>query len=136
MKWFDDYYNESDKIPFEQLYGIHILSGFEYTHDKFGFSAARFILDGETYDAVCDPDDGWRSSLGGIFSTTEKCAQNIPDIQVEIMKADDKDLYGVVFIVRDKEYSARPVIWLGTDHNDAWYPYCVHRYEPENFVKL
>ena len=134
--WFDDCYEVDEMISFEELYGIHVISGFENTIDKFGFSAVKFILDGKTYMAVCDPDDGWRSSLGCIVKTEDKCATNLPNIIVEIRKADDKDLSGIVFIIRDNRYSARPFIWLGTLWTDSWYPSCEMRYIPENIVEL
>ena len=127
---------DTEGIPFKDLYGIHILSGCEYSFDKNGFSSLKFILDETTYEAVEDPHDGYRSSLGGVYRTTENCKLNIPDIKVEIMKCPEDDLDGIQFVVRENDYSARNVITIGTDHYDAWYPCAVMNFSPENFVRL
>ena len=135
MFFFSDAY-DTEGIPFKDLYGIHTLSGCDYSFDKNGFSSMRFILDGNTYEAVEDPNDGYRSTLGGVYRTTEYCARNIPDIKVEIMKCPDNDLDGIQFVVRDNDYSARSVIVIGTNYHDGYYPYAVMNFEPENFIRL
>ena len=132
---FSDAY-DTEGIPFKDLYGIYTLSGCEYSFDKNGFSSMRFILDGNTYEAVRDPEDGYRSSLGGIYRTTENCVQNIPDVEVEIMECPESNLNGIQFVVREDGYSARIVITVVTDHYDSWYPCAVMNFAPENFVEL
>lgn len=133
--FFSDAYNTKG-IPFEYLYGIHTLSGCEYSFDKNGYSSFRFILDGNTYEAVENPDDGYRSFIGGVYPTTENCARNIPDIEVEIMECSDGNLDGIQFVVREDGYSARCVITIATNNYDGYYPFAVMNFKPENFIKL
>lgn len=140
MYWCKAYENK-ESIPFRAFKGKHILGGVSYGNDKNGFSMTQFILDGVSYDAVCDPDDGYRSSLGGVYLSEEQCPKNLPNIRVEIKETgpdlkNGTDIDGIVFIIDDKRKPRKPILLIGTDHNDNWYPSCVMNYTPENLVEV
>ena len=135
MKYFDDCY--SNGKPYKDFIGEHILGGAEYIIDKNGFSGLRFMLDGESYDVLTDPHDGYRSSCSDVFAAEKECSKNLPNVKVIVKETgpDIKnctDVTGLVFIIKDDRKPRKPILLFGTDWYDNWYPYSVQEYTPEN----
>ena len=66
-------------ITLESLCGIHTLSAVEYGHSDDGQSELfYFTLDGITYCAEEDPDDGYRSAMGSLTISNKQLSTNIP----------------------------------------------------------
>jgi len=128
-----------EPIVYGKFVGKHTLSGVEHCfHD--GYSGLRLIIDNETYEVLCDPCDGYRSSCSGLFKTTEKCCRNLPNVKVEIKRTDsdfknNTDIDGLVFIIDDNRKPRKPILLVGTDMYDGWYPSCVMDYTPENLTE-
>jgi len=134
--WCDAYENK-ESIPFKAFKGRHILSGVSYGNDSEGFSMIQFMLDGISYDAVCDPDDGYRSSLGGVYLSEKPCPKNLPNIKVEIKETQkETNINGIIFTIEDKRRPKKPILIIGTNYDDKWYPSCVMDYTPENLVDV
>lgn len=105
--------------------------------DFYGAADNQFRLNSTTWEAVEDPDDGYRSHLGFIEANPEKPAilfnEPIARIMVErfVGKRDDNDYYDM------EGYRLRDVVdghvWLyiGTDGYDDYYPCFVFDYRPK-----
>ena len=133
-----------DTIEFSQLIGKHIFSGIDresripevllandYDREKFQDAACiNFTLDGITYTAIEDPDDGYRSSLEAVFITGK--ADTINEFQpIEVLVVDpDIDGYDIIQIY-DTE-NGMLILEIGTCKTDYYYPYFIGNFYPEN----
>lgn len=127
-------------MQLEDLKGKHTLSGIEIGSREFvGFwgnkewcGFVKFTLDGTTYMAVENPDDGYRSYMGDLEVVDEDCAVKLPDIEVFCrMREDDEweanDVLEAIDLV-----SGEIILTIGTGNTNDYYPYCVMEYYPEN----
>lgn len=122
-----------------ELIGEHILSGIEEgkteietwrNHYETAYYV-KFTLDGKTYSAIEDPDDGYRSYMGELKEETEECEIKLPNIEVECrMKPDDENGSYDVLIFKDIK-SKNDILEIGTDYSEDYYPCCVLGYYPE-----
>lgn len=124
------------------LVGSHIFSGIETgtreilkwgRYEDCGY--IKFILDGVTYMALEDPDDGYRSYMDELEAINEPCKTKLPDIPVyckyrstteDNRESDLLDFY-------DKA-NGECFLTIGTEDTDDYYPYCVLRYKPEKLA--
>ena len=124
----------------EDLVGNHVLSGVELGTKKvdvYGWyvdsNFAKFTLDGVTYLALENPDDGYRSYMEELQVVEETCAVRLPDVKVRCHMRDFKcsgqtdDVLSFVDVENGKEFLA-----IGTENTEDYYPYCVFEYTPEN----
>lgn len=125
-------------LNLSDLVGAHVLSGIETGvrafDDSFWCETSNYIkftLDGITYMAVEDPDDGYRSYMGEILQVDETCRIRIPDVAVLCSMKDEIDHDILVF--RDA-INGEIVLEVGTDYTDSYYPYCVMNYHPEKLA--
>lgn len=119
-----------------------ILSGWSYGPEMSSYSCYKyshedansvlFILDGVTYQAIEDPDDGYRSRLNEIFITDLECSKFSPHIvkakyRIEsFYKHDIIDFYDII--------TEKPVMTIGTCYIDDYYPSCEMHFTPENLA--
>lgn len=130
-------------MEYRDFVGHHILSGIElgmtktntYELDNVDAGYIRFILDGVTYEALEDPDDGYRQYCTGIYKTDNPCKFKIPPVAVEIVEKEgereDDYLEGLVF--RDI-VSKQEILKIGTNYWDSYYPTCVFEWHPERLA--
>ena len=119
----------------EDLVGEHILSGVEVGRielEECGgeeSNCIKFTLDGVTYLALEDPEDGYRSYLRELVIVDEACRIKLPNVQVrcEMWHRCDEDKILVFTDVLNGER----VLTIGTDYRDGWYPECIMEYRPE-----
>lgn len=108
------------------LAGTYVLQAVAYGKDGNGL----FTLNGTTYEAVCDEDDGYRSYLECL-----KIVDTIPkqyDVPVLIVYVDDAhDTRIEITDVRNGEL----VLEVGTKDLDDYYPSYLFRYTPENIYE-
>ena len=99
----------------------------------YGVDGNCFKLDGNVFEAIEDPDDGYRSFLDEVrLIPHEECeARGLvffrsPIARVEVVESDVLD--GHELIDRSDSH-----VWLviGTDHYDQWYPQSVFHYTPK-----
>lgn len=91
-----------------------------------------FILDGITYTATEDPDDGYRSAMKNIIISNEKVSNIFPPIEVLAMMEEDRsgrkyDVLKLINIVTGKT-----ILAVGTKDIDDYYPSYVSEWMPEN----
>lgn len=127
---------ESIRLDDPRLIGKHTLTAV----DNFSASVKaypkldncqvlNFELDGVTYTAVEDPDDGYRSMLGDIIVTNYKVPNQFPPIVVEgSLGTPDRPCLLVL------SFCGKPVVTLGTDNSEDYYPSFVADFQPENMI--
>ena len=129
-------------MELKDLCGKHIFSGCqlctEKNTDKYSFydscNVCLFTLDGITYKAIEDPDDGWRSYCSSIEISNVKPKYSFEGIEVDCsMKPDDINGYHNILVVKDT-ITEKVVLEVGTGNIGDWYPYCHFSYHPENMV--
>lgn len=130
-------------IELKDLIGTHILSGVETGEMEqerlFGYESCnyvKFTLDGITYMAVEDPDDGYRSYCSDLKILDEKSRYELPDILVDCVMCihEDSDPWNHendILVFKDAK-NGKEILKIGTAHVNDYYPYCVLEYNPEN----
>lgn len=116
-------------MELSKLEGMHIWSGIEvgYNKDDDG-QYVKFTLDGVTYLAIEDPDDGYRSFMQELQIVSEPCKVSLPNINVMCHYSEKSDSDILEFY----ECTTKNLIMrIGTDELDDYYPYCVMEYYPE-----
>jgi len=129
-------------MELKDLVGEHELSGVDTTTERvkqYGdyyedCEVVRFVLDGKTYKATEDPDDGYRSYLKELEVTDEKVANSFPPQKVVGKMKDDSDWEKNDTIQFIDTTTGKVVLEVGTDNNDDYYPYCVLYWSPENLA--
>ncbi len=129
-------------VTFESLVGRHVLTGVDMDREsikrEWGPSfeycdTLRFVLDGVTYRAVEDPDDGYRSAMGE-FSISEAPVKNTFAKVRVLARVENKSTYGgpANILQLIDERNGLVVLEVGTDNTDDYYPSWVGRWVPEN----
>lgn len=100
-----------------------------------------FCLNGITYGAWIDPDDGYRSY--GDFRKMEenvKCQYRFPPQEVIVTNVTKKGPCGDSLYYEDNSTTivitdatnGKEVLVIGTSYYDSYYPMAIFRYTPEN----
>ena len=118
--------------------GNHILMGVEmgmrkvenyYCEDECNY--IKFTLDGITYLAIEDPEDGYRSYMKDLEIVDEKCKIKIPNIQV-VCKMREDDIFEENDVLEFIDImNGETILAIGTGNINDYYPYCVFEYYPE-----
>lgn len=126
-------------MELKDLVGERLLSGVEMatekTNDRWSTEDANvitFIIDGVTYKATEDPNDGYRSSLREIEVVNTIIKNTFePQRVIGTMKADSSYQQNDTIEFTDLK-SGLVVLEIGTDNYDDYYPCCVMSWIPEN----
>ena len=123
-------------MELKDFVGVRLLSGIDTdiltTNYGESVNAVYFILDGIAYEAVEDPDDGYRSYLSEIQKTTNRIKNTFfPQKLIGKMKENDSYQNNDVIQFYDA-YNNKIVLELGTENWDDYYPCCVLAWYPEN----
>lgn len=123
-------------MKLSDLVGEHILSGIETggrevqaCGETVTASCVKFTLDGMTYLALEDPDDGYRSYLRELVIVDEACRIKLPNVQVRCEmwhRCDEDEILVFTDVLNGERFLA-----VGTDYRDGWYPECIMEYRPE-----
>ena len=124
----------------EDLTGNRILSGVELSIEQIrqygdNFEDAtviRFVIDGITYKAKEDPNDGYRSQCEDIEISEEEISNMFePHEVIGTMKENNEWYKNDVIIFTDVK-TGKTVLEIGTENSDDYYPSCVMYFAPEN----
>lgn len=118
-------------IKLENLIGLHELSGVDYKPaDFYGGAEILFCLDGVTYAAKENPDDGYRSYMEDLSVSTKPCKNSFPAQKVlcEYLGGCED-----VLCIKDCK-TTKVVLKIGTDYSESYYPCCIMEYYPENMA--
>lgn len=123
-------------MKLKDLVGLHDLSGVDVATEMYGgnvVNVVRFVLDGKTYKAIEDPDDGYRSYLSNLKVTDEKVTNNFPPQKVVgTMKGAGWYEHDIILFI--DIVTGKVVLEVGTEDVSDYYPCCVLRWHPENLA--
>ena len=130
------------EVTLDSLIGEHMLDAVDTSTDKVktwgdrfeDANCLRFRLDGKVYTAVEDPNDGYRSNMGGLYESEEHMRNVFPPCRVLARKSENQkyqvdDTLELIDVVTGKV-----VLRVGTDNTDDYYPYFVAEWNPQNMV--
>ena len=131
-------------MELKDLIGIHVMTGIEtgavkranWWSGEDDCNYIKFRLDGVSYMAVEDPDDGYRSCCRELEVVDRGCKIKLPDILVECKMRDDKydKIWGteVNDILEFYDINNKQMFMaVGTGNTNDYYPYFVFEYMPE-----
>lgn len=128
-------------IELEQLIGEHTLSGAyfdaitepDYCGNPETVQVLRFTLDGEHYEAVEGPDDGYRSYLKELRKT-EKPPKNtfFPVSVIAAMRGGTEAGFDDIILQFINTENGKCVMEFGTSNASDYYPGFVAEFHPEN----
>lgn len=111
------------------LCGKHILQGVEYRNDGYS-DITLFKLDGVTYKATEDPDDGYRSCMGSLEVVEQSPRYSFEtEVLCSMCESNDAD----ILEVRDTQ-NGKIILRIGTANVWDYYPYCVMEWMPGNMA--
>jgi hypothetical protein len=126
-------------MKLNDLCGMHKLRGVDIGEKevkRWGYidtsSTIRFILDGVTYEAVENPDDGYRSYMEEIHTTSEICRYIFLQ-PVDVLCSMDETEENDILIFKDVA-NGKTILRIGTEYTNDYYPYCVFEWMPENMA--
>lgn len=123
-------------MDFKELEGERYLSGVDEVIqeiEKYGYkedvNIVRFVIDGITYKAIEDPDDGYRSYLSDLETSNETVSNIFEPHKVIVKVKEGEDIIEFTDSVTNKV-----VLEIGTDTSCDYYPFCVMYWRPENLA--
>lgn len=133
----------SQDVGFEKLLGPHLLSGVEMANEKVKLEwdesyedcqTISFIIDGQTYTAIENPDDGYRSSMGYLRRSDVILANTFsPQPVIGRMRLPEYGQVNDTLEFLDAN-NRKLVLAVGTDNIDDYYPCFVAEWIPENMT--
>jgi len=122
-------------MELKDLIGVRKLSGVDVNVSERSYTDAysiSFTLDGVTYTATEDENDGYRSALGELGVSDIALSNSFPDVVVSC----DMRAGGPFFEVLDCRdlLTDKVVLSVGTDYTDDYYSNFVAVFTPENMV--
>jgi hypothetical protein len=138
-------------MELKELEGSHKLSGVSYVNEMLNggeftneyswndgaVCVISFILDGITYTAVEDANDGYRSAIGNLFINEFVCSNTFEPIDVickhktEYNVNDFSKRYCDILEIYSIK-SGKIILTVGTDNTDDYYPSFVSDWNPKN----
>lgn len=127
-------------ITLESLVGQHDFGGLDFDRlpeDRWGErrNVVRFLLDGVTYEAVEDENDGYRSALGEIQIVDTPVQNRFGPVKVDARMNPEYCSYGASDILELVDIiTGKPVLSIGTENSDDYYPAFVSDFQPGNMA--
>jgi hypothetical protein len=114
--------------------GWHVLTGIGETtvyDDWYNTTADAvvFQLDGRNFIVYADKDDGFRS-YGRLHETDERPQMTFPPQSVHAFTEVVDTFDGEILHLENED--GEPVLEIGTDNSDAYYPLAIFHWYPEN----
>lgn len=132
-------------MELKHLVGEHKLSGICLVNliDKYSedYQKIYFTLNNITYCVTEDPDDGFRSYMDDIVMTTDNISMttfppiNVVCTHLSEIKEDNTSRTTMtnILVISDKA-NGLPILRVGTENTNDYYPYTVCEYTPQNMV--
>lgn len=133
--------NTECSVDMESLVGKHFLTGVDESRQNIekwsGFEDCQcinFTLDGITYTAIEDPEDGYRSCLDAIIISGIKLSNIFEPIEVLVSYRTISREYGNGCEILDffDVKNGERILEIGTDNTKDYYPCFVASWIPEN----
>jgi hypothetical protein len=129
-------------MELKELVGEHVLSGVDMDNSKVKMwgenfedcEVIRFVLDGKTYTATEDPEDGYRSCMKDIVVSEEVVSNSFFGVDVVAsMRENEPCEVNDVLVLTDTK-TGKIVLEVGTENTDDYYPCWVANFVPENMA--
>jgi hypothetical protein len=114
-------------LTLNELCGKHTLQGVEYRNDGYS-DILLFKLDGITYKATEDPEDGYRSHMEEL-EVVEQPPRYAFETEVVCSMREARD--AEILEMRDTQ-NGKTILRIGTENTWDYYPYCVMEWMPQN----
>jgi hypothetical protein len=121
-------------MELNNLVGKHYLMGVDFENTNVGYNDAQqinFVLDGKTYSATEDPEDGYRSCMKMIL----ECQTAVKNLFYPVEVVGSMDEKGEIIEFRSVK-SGQIILRVGTDCSDNYYPWFVAQFTPENIPTI
>ena len=136
-----DYEDEKEEkeITLKSLAGTHTFTGvergflkvnkqFSWDQDK---NTIRFELDGQVFEAIENPSDGYRSYMDKLVISNKQVRNKIPETQVMCIYKDKDDYDDCDLLDFIDCRNGKVFLTIGTKHVHDYYPVCIFEYSPE-----
>lgn len=135
----DEDEKEEREVTLKSLAGTHTFTGvergflkvnkqFSWDQDK---NTIRFELDGQVFEAIENPSDGYRSYMDKLVISNKQVRNKIPETQIVCVYRDnDGDTCDLLDFIDCK--NGKVFLTIGTKHVGDYYPVCVFEYSPKN----
>lgn len=126
-------------MELSDLVGLHKLSGVDYSSESVehygemeGRNCINFVLDGKTYTALEDSNDGYRSTMSEIKVSDFKVTNKFKPVKVVgTMRSEHHSCsYDILDFV--DVATGKIVLSVGTDYTADYYPSFIYEWTPEN----
>lgn len=118
----------------KELLGPHTLTGCDTDRVIKGkYEDCRtvdFVLDGRTYTALEDPNDGYRSYLGELLESSQPVKNTFPACLVTGEQRKNDEYHDCNIIDLRDTTTGKVVLSIGTDYYDDYYPCFVGEFDP------
>ena len=140
-------------VTLEQLVGTHMLMGVDMVEEvptddpkvyRYSTSPAQvclFMLGGVVYKAMEDENDGYRSALGTVTAGgTARIRNRFPpqlmlcSLETAVPAPPGSWTTKADVLVMTDWVTQKPVLVIGTDNTDDYYPSFVAQFHPENMA--
>jgi hypothetical protein len=130
--------NEKTEVEFDALCGQAFLDGVDRDttqvrqwDDQFeSAQCVRFRLDGVVYTAVENPQDGYRSSMQGLYIEPGSVMKHTFDpVLVTVREGEGSDSEVLEILCAE---TGKPLLKVGTVNHDDYYPSFIDDWRPEN----
>jgi len=129
-------------MELKELIGLKKLSGVSNENirldqrweddENFDASSISFILNGTTYTATEDHNDGYRSAMGELSIDKYQCKNIFEPIDVLCIYKSTSGSYNNCDILQMYGMNGELLLEVGTDNDDDYYPSFVSYFKPEN----
>lgn len=127
-------------MELNELVGMHQLTGVDLDNasiktwgDNFeNCQVINFVLDGQTYTATEDPEDGYRSCMREIVASDHEVKNKFSCEVLGKMREDKYEKNDVLELI--DAITGKVVLSVGTGNTDDYYPYWVAEFTPENMA--
>ena len=103
-------------------------------HEKTNQNICSFTLDGVTYKAIENPDDGYRSYMEELEVSDRTPINSFHGVGVVCsMKENTEYENNDILVIRDA-HNGKTILEIGTENYDDYYPCCQFVYHPENMM--
>jgi len=128
-------------MELQDLVGLHELTGvdrgnIQRSEDSYWTRDAKslqFTLDGKTYTAIEDPNDGYRSMMNSLTMTEgEHTTNRFPPQRVMAAMRKDGDFSKNKVLDLIDTQTGMVVLSVGTENTNDYYPCCIMQFNPEN----
>lgn len=128
-------------MELQDLVGLHKLTGIDFdvkSIEKYGelenCQCVNFVLDGKTYTATEDSNDGYRSTMAEIKISGFKVSNKFKAVKVlGMMRNQTWDRKCDIIDFADC-VNGKIILSIGTDNTDDYYPSFVSDWSPDNLA--